>query len=420
MGKKRARAQKPIRVGVVGVRRGISFAAGAPFVGMELAAVCDIWKEGLKNARKRFPGVATYTDFDKFLEHDMDAVVLANYFHEHAPLAVKAMNAGMHVMSETTACKTLGEGVELARTVKKTGKVYMLAENYCYFAYNQEMRRLYRAGEVGEVQFAECEYNHPCDARTLNALSPGLKHWRNWIPSTYYCTHALGPVMFITDTRPVAVNALAVARSPVDTLKDHVRRNDPGSMILCRMDNGAVVHVFGLMLRGHSVWYRIHGTRGLMENLRTGNQSMLRVLHEAWDMKKGDLHERLYQPDFPVHADMAARAGHAGGDFFTTFNFAEAIRKGRQPWLNVHRGLDMSIVGIQAWKSALAGGAPVEVPDLRKESVRKKYEGENWSPYPEDKAPGQPPPSITGLNPPSKRQIAASRKVWKELGYPEA
>ena len=60
------------------------------------------------------------------------------------------------------------------------------------------------------------------------------------------------------------------------------------------------------------------------------------------------------------------------------------------------------------------------MPDLSKESVRKRHEGENWSPYPEDKAPGQPPPSIRGLNPPSKRQIAEARKVWRELGYPEA
>ena len=411
------RRQKPIRVGVVGVKRGISFAAAAPQVGMELVALCDIWDKGLKDARKRFPKVATYSDFDKFLEHDMDAVVLANYFHEHAPLAIKALRAGMHVMSETSACKTLGEAAELSRTVEKTRKVYMLAENYCYFAYNQEMRRLYRAGEVGEVRFAECEYNHPCDSWTLNVLSPGLNHWRNWIPSTYYCTHALGPIMFITGTRPVMVNALAVARSQKDTVRDHVRRNDPGSMILCRMENGAVVHVFGLMLRGHSVWYRIHGSRGLMENLRHGNQGMLRVVHEPWDMKKGDQRERIYAPEFPVHPDLARQAGHGGGDFFTTYYFGEAIRTGRRPWLDVYRGLDMSVVGIQAWKSALCDGVPLEVPDFRKESARKHYEGENWSPFAEDQGPGQPPPSITGWNPPSARQVAASRQVWKQLGY---
>ena len=406
-------------MGVVGVGRGRSFAAQAPHVGMKLVALCDVWENGLKAAVEQYPKVAAYTDYDRFLEHDMDAVVLANYFHEHAPFAVKAMDAGMHVMSETTACKTLAEGVALARAVERTGRMYMLAENYCYIAYNQEMRRLYKAGEVGEVRFAECEYNHPCDARALNALGPGLNHWRNWIPSTYYCTHALGPVMFITDTRPTMVNALGVAGSPLDKENMHVRRNDPGSMILCRMNNGAVVHVFGLWLRGHSVWYRVHGSRGLMESLRHGNTGMLRVKHESWDMAKGDVAEKIYAPQFPVHADLARRAGHGGGDFFTCHYFAEAIRTGRQPWLNVYRGLDMSMVGIVAWKSVLQDGAPVELPDFRKESVRKKYETDNWSPFAEDVGPGQPPPSITGMNPPNARQIKAARKVWKEIGHDE-
>ena len=42
-------------------------------VGMELVALCDHWKERLRSAGKSL-GVATYTDYDKFLEHDMDAV----------------------------------------------------------------------------------------------------------------------------------------------------------------------------------------------------------------------------------------------------------------------------------------------------------------------------------------------------------
>ena len=43
---KRAR---PIRVGVIGVGRGASFAAGATdLVGMKLVALCDTWDEKLR------------------------------------------------------------------------------------------------------------------------------------------------------------------------------------------------------------------------------------------------------------------------------------------------------------------------------------------------------------------------------------
>lgn len=104
----------------------------------------------------------------------MDAVILANFFHQHAPFAVKALNAGMHVMSETATNTTLAEGVTLCRTVEQTGKTYMLAENYPYTAFNQEMRRLYRTGEIGEVTYAEGEYNHPMSPRDRLRISPGI------------------------------------------------------------------------------------------------------------------------------------------------------------------------------------------------------------------------------------------------------
>ena len=418
--KKRSQAAAtPIRVGVIGLGRGMGFAHGAgECVGMKLVALCDTWEAKLKQAGRQFPEVATYTDYDRFLEHEMDAVILANFFHQHAPFAVKALRAGMHVMSETSACKTLGEAAALARAVEQSGKTYMLAENYCFIAYNQEMRRLYRAGEIGTLRLGECEYIHPGAGPWINALSPGEQHWRNWIPSTYYCTHALGPMMYITDLRPVSVNAHSIDWAGDERDNLIVRQGDPGSTILCRMSNGATVIVNGLGLRGHSVWYRLHGSRGLMENLRHGDHGMLRVAHEPFDLTQpSDPTERLYRPQFPVYGDLAARAGHGGGDFFTNYFFAEAIRAGRQPWLDVYRGIDMSIVGIQAWKSCLANGAPFEVPDFRREAVRKKYEGEDWSPFAEDQRPGQPPPSIAGIRRITAAQRAAARAVWTKQGY---
>ena len=49
-------------------------------------------------------------------------------------------------------------------------------------------------------------------------IPPGVKHWRNWLPSTYYCTHALAPLMVITDTVPTSVNALSIAAPEIEDL----------------------------------------------------------------------------------------------------------------------------------------------------------------------------------------------------------
>ena len=208
-----------------------------------------------------------------------------------------------------------------------------------------------------------------------------------------------------------------MAFSPEDRENLHVLRGDVGSVIVCRMSNGAVATLNGLRLRGHGCWYRFHGTRGLMENLRTGDRDSLRILHEPWDMLSGDEHEKIYKPDFPVAAELARAAGHGGGDFFVNYHFAEAIRKNEQPWLNVYRGIDMSLIAPQAWRSCLDNGASYEIPDFRDENVPKRYENDDFSPFPEDRRPDQPWPSIKGEIAPSPEAVEFARKTWAEMGY---
>ena len=69
---------------------------------------------------------------------------------------------------------------------------------------------------------------------------------------------------------PVKVNALSFSGNGSNALS--VRRGDPGSVILCRMNNGAVFRIFGLTMPGHSNWYRVHGSRGAMETTRGPGQ----------------------------------------------------------------------------------------------------------------------------------------------------
>lgn len=410
---------KELRVGVVGVGRGMSFARSAKAVGMSLVAICDTWEDKLRQQEKALE-VTGYTDFEQFLNHDMDAVILANYFHEHAPLAIQAMRSGFHVMSECAACGTIAEGVELVRAAEETDRIYMLAENYPYMAYNQEMRRLYQAGTIGKFIYGEGEYVHPDPAKVKLARSVGWEHWRNWIPGTYYCTHSLAPVMYITDTRPVTVNGFVLPYDAEDpTVNMSVRCSDLGSAIMLKMDNGAIVKTLHGGLRGHGNYTRIHGNQGLMENSRVMNTSMLRVHRAPFDKNEGEPVESIYQPDFPEFHDQATKTGHGGGDFFTQHHFAAAIRTGEQPYLDVYRGVQMSIVGILAYRSALDGGTPLEVPDFRDPGHQKAYEGDHWSPFPGVECENKPPPSILGHIEANDAAKENAREVWKKQGWTE-
>jgi hypothetical protein len=250
------------------------------------------------------------------------------------------------------------------------------------------------------------------------ARSCGYNHWRNWTPATYYCTHSVAPIMFITGTRPVQVSAFVIPYDrddPTQTMT--VKRQDTAAVIMCRMDNGGVMKSLHGALRGHGHYVRIHGNRGLMESCRHGDRSRLRIWREPWEKRKGEPVETVYTPDFPQHHDLAMRAGHGGGDFFTCLHFAEAIRSGRQPDMDVYFGIDSSIVGILAWRSALMGSAPVDVPDLRTESGRRRCAGDRLSPDPTRPASERLPSTAFGEVRPSKKAIEFSRRVWRQQGY---
>ena len=147
---------KKLKIGVFGAARGhsmISILLNHPHA--ELVAVCDKYEPLLMKAKeaaeKAGLSITCYKTFDEFIQHDMDAVVLANYANEHAPYAIRCMKAGMHVLSEVLPCETMAQAVELIEAVEETGMVYAYAENYCYMKHALRWvryQRRYRRGHV--------------------------------------------------------------------------------------------------------------------------------------------------------------------------------------------------------------------------------------------------------------------------------
>ena len=113
---------KKVRIGVPGGYRGtsmISYCKRAD--NAEIVAICDKLAEVLEAQKAKTKGfdIAFYDNFDDFIEHDMDAVVLANYANEHAPFAIKAMKNGKHVFSEVLSVQTMKKAVSLSKRLKK-------------------------------------------------------------------------------------------------------------------------------------------------------------------------------------------------------------------------------------------------------------------------------------------------------------
>ncbi len=374
---------KKLRIGVFGYQRGAALASQVPVCGSELVAVCEKWPDRLESARKsgKFtPDAGYYTDFDEFIKHDMDAVILANYWHEHAKFAIKAMKAGKDVLSETTPAPTLAQGVELIRTVEETGRKYMLAENYPYMPENVTMRRIYQGGTLGRVLYAEGEYVHPGTMKIGNyTMSPSRYHWRKWMPCTSYATHALAPLLYITGEKPVRVNAKAIYAP--DFFKESSRYDaDVAGIILTETESGAVFRTTGhAMFAPHGYWWRVCGAKGGVDKIRSNVEHFVRLCYNPWDKPTPETPEtQIIQAtwDDPSLTALANKTGHGGGDFWVVYNFVRYVKEGIEPPFTVIPAVTLSAVEIMAGRSVQNGGKAFDVPDFTKEEDRKKYEND--------------------------------------------
>lgn len=394
--------EKKIKLGVFGAGRGAYLAAIAAKAGFELTALCDVSELMCQHAKRKLgtdgEKITYYTNYDKFLEHDFDAVLIANYATQHAPAAIKALKAGKHVMSECLAFFTMGEALELVEAVEQSDRVYYFAENYPYSVRNLEMTRRFRSGEMGKFIYGEAEYVHPTDARERAELTNGPDHWRAWLPITYYCTHSMGPVMRITGTRPVRVNGFVVPHD-FDDRNNHggsIKVDDTMSILMCQMDNGALVKIMPCAkLRDHGNRCRICGNRGVMEWTQADDK-LLRVRKMKYDRAPEEPEHVFYRPQFPAGFQDAGKAGHGGGDYFTSRYFASAIRGEIEPDIDIYQAIDMTSIGILGYKSALEHGTPQEVVDFRDKAAREKFRNDDWNPDPSRPCPNKPFPSVLG------------------------
>lgn len=379
---------KKVRIGVMGVYRGASMinyckrASNA-----EVVAICDKWEEALEIHKGLNEGsdIAYYTNFEEFIQHDMDAVVLANYAHEHAPFAIRAMRAGKHVFSEVVPCANMKEAVELIEAVEETGMIYAYGENYCYIAAPYEMRRLYRENKIGEFEYGECEYIHNCEPIWPSITYGDKNHWRNNLSATFYCTHSLGPIIHITGLRPVSVVGFEGTKTE-RKLRTGCKSGSFGIEMVTLENGGIVKSVHGGLYKT-SIWYSIYGSKGRMESARADSQldkyNRIYVNADAYSGEYGEPKIETYLPQSKLEK---YRKGfdHGGADFESMYHFVEKIRGNQDAdIIDVYEAMDMYLPGVFAYRSILQGGIPMAIPDLRDKAVREQYRNDTACTFPE-------------------------------------
>ena len=156
--------------------------------GVKLVAVCDLYTGRLERAKEVYgKDLFVTNDYRKILDRkDIDAVIIATCDQWHARITKDALKAGKHVYCEKPMVHYIGEGLDVIKAQKESGKVMQVGSQYVSNIVFQKAHELYKSGEIGKLNMVNAvydrqdalgawEYTMPTDA------SPETVDWDRYI-----------------------------------------------------------------------------------------------------------------------------------------------------------------------------------------------------------------------------------------------
>ncbi len=376
-----------LKIGVLGASRGVDYIRRVliDYEYAEIYAICETYTVLCDKIKKELDAegkqVKCFTDFDEMIECGIDAVVLCNYANQHVQYAIKALKHGIHVLSESLPTENLAEAVKLCEAVEESGLIYAYAENYCYFDTSFEMKRLYKSGIIGEAACIEGNFINDCSSKWHLLTRGDRNHWRNYVPSTFYCTHSIGPMLFSTGLRALSVNGFEIPR--LDYMAEVGARSASAAMEILQLENGAIAKSMnGNYRSSYESWYRIIGNKGSIESDSLGGITLKIFDGKSYDVKsyKAEPYNFKYRPK-------GNYGNIANGDLALFGFFVGSIlgdEECKNEIIDVYKALDMSLSGLLAYRSILDGSQTLKVPDFRDKSERENYREDFYSTNPEN------------------------------------
>lgn len=139
-----------LKVGLVGVG-GISGAhipAWQSMEDVELVALCDVRPEQMM----RYPELRQYTDMDDMLaKEQLDILDICLPTYLHADAAVKAMERGIHVLSEKPVSLKTEDVHRLYETAKQNNVRFMVAQVLRFWPEYVYLKEIYDSGRYGKL-----------------------------------------------------------------------------------------------------------------------------------------------------------------------------------------------------------------------------------------------------------------------------
>ncbi len=297
---------KQVRVGIVGY----GWAAAAhieAFKAVEAASVGAICSRrdhdpAQLEAEHGIP-LRCYTDFDALLaDPKIDAIDICTPPSSHADLAVRAADAGKHVLIEKPIAMNFADCLRIAEALERNQVQGGVCFECRFSKHFSLVRSMIDQGVLGDLHYAEVDYYH------------GIGPWYGQFPwnvkkehggsslLTAGC-HALDAMLYFMDSPAVEVTSYST-RSQSPTFAPY--EYDTTSTTLLRFENGHVGKVASIVDCLQPYYFHLHlcGSQGSLLDDKFYSEKFDGLVKDKWSqlhtalIDSGDVADHPYQPQF--------------------------------------------------------------------------------------------------------------------------
>lgn len=125
-------------------------------------ALTAFYSQSTENARlmaEQYGGIC-YNDIGEMLAAGLDAVSICTPNSSHSELAIRALDAGCHVLCEKPMAVTLDECTAMVEAARRNHRKLMIANNQRFTPVHQKAREIVRSGMLGKILSFETKFVH--------------------------------------------------------------------------------------------------------------------------------------------------------------------------------------------------------------------------------------------------------------------
>lgn len=314
--------------------------------GCKMVAVCDFSSDRLAQAQSRYPTLRVTQDYrDLLTDSSIDAIAIATPVFSHFDLAMKALQAGKHVLLEKPLTSTCDQALQLIEEAQRRNRILMVDHTFVYTGAVRKIRELMAGDGPGDI------YYYDSVRVNLGLFQPDVNViWD-------LAVHDLSIMDYILQARPCAVSATGMSHVP----------GKPENVAFLTMffENHLIAHI-------HVNWLAPVKMR---RTLICGSQKMI-LYDDLEPSEKIKIYDKGITIDNDPESLYKLLIGYRMGDMWAprinttealqteALHFIDCIRQGTNPTTDGLAGLRVIRILEAATQSIADRGRPVELAPL--------------------------------------------------------